>query len=199
MFQKQSTDLASRIQIQYKDRVSRIDRGVKQAGFWVLFMTTMPGVLTETGFISNLAEERYLNTREGQEYVASAIYRACRDYVEEIERKNSIARAAEQSGPGNRDFNSFINAEQGKILYMVQITASSEKTDIKPENFKGLKNITEIYATDRYKYATGSFDNYDEAAKYRKQVESYYPDAFVIAVKGNKILPLQEALKQSSY
>jgi N-acetylmuramoyl-L-alanine amidase len=199
MFQKQSTDLASRIQIQYKERVARIDRGVKQAGFWVLFMTTMPGILTETGFISNLAEERYLNTKEGQEYLASAIYRACRDYVEELERKNSIAKAAEQSVPENINDRSLDEAGKSEILYMVQITASTEKTDVKPENFKGLKNITEIYTKERYKYATGSFDNYDEAAKYRKQVESYYPDAFVIAVKDNKILPLQEALKERSY
>jgi N-acetylmuramoyl-L-alanine amidase len=199
MFQKQSTDLASRIQAQYKERVSRIDRGVKQAGFWVLFMTTMPGILTETGFLSNLAEERYLNTKEGQDYLASAIYRACRDYVEDLERKNSIAITAEQNLTGNRDVNSPGETAKSDILYMVQITASSEKTEIRPENFKGLKNITELFAKDRYKYATGSFDNYDEAAKYRKQIESYYPDAFVIAVKNNKILPLQEALKETSY
>src|SRR5450759_3830647 len=42
IFQEQSTGLASKIQIQYKEKIDRINRGVKQAGFWVLFMTTMP-------------------------------------------------------------------------------------------------------------------------------------------------------------
>ena len=33
-------------------------------------MTTMPSVLTETGFITNPAEEKYLNSKEGQDYIA---------------------------------------------------------------------------------------------------------------------------------
>ena len=76
--------------------VSRIDRGVKQAGFWVLFMTTMPSVLTETGFITNPSEEKYLNSREGQDNIASSIYRACRDYIYDIESKSGISTAMTQ-------------------------------------------------------------------------------------------------------
>jgi hypothetical protein len=48
---------------------------------------------------------------------------------------------------------------------------------------------------DRYKYASGSFSNYPTAAEYRKKLESDYPGAFIIAVKDNKILPLQEAIE----
>lgn len=197
-FQKQSTDLASRIQTQFKERVSRIDRGVKQAGFWVLFMTTMPSVLTEIGFISNISEERYLNSKEGQEFLASALYRACREYVDNIERRTDVAETAEQKNPGKTDTISSGSAEKGNIIYMVQVSTSSERTEIRPENFKGLGDITEIFSSDRYKYAAGSFNNYDEAAKYRKQIESVFPDAFVIAVRDNKILPLREALKLSN-
>lgn len=92
VFQKQSTDLASKIQTQFKDRVSRIDRGVKQAGFWVLFMTTMPSVLVETGFITNPTEEKFLNSKLGQDYLASAIFRACRDYINEIDSKSELIK-----------------------------------------------------------------------------------------------------------
>ena len=63
LFQEQSTKLASKIQIQYKDDIRRTDRGVKQEVLWVLYMTTMPGVLTETGFITNPSEEKYLNSK----------------------------------------------------------------------------------------------------------------------------------------
>ena len=91
IFQEQSTGLASKIQTQYKEKYNRNDRGVKQAGFWVLFMTTMPSVLTETGFITNPAEEKYLNSKEGQDYIASSIFRACRDYINEIESKSGIS------------------------------------------------------------------------------------------------------------
>ena len=70
------------------------------------------------------------------------------------------------------------------------------KTEIKPENFKGLKDIIEINCKERFRYATGRFTDYSAAVKYRKKIETIYPDAFVIAVKDNKILPLQQALEQ---
>jgi N-acetylmuramoyl-L-alanine amidase len=77
---------------------------------------------------------------------------------------------------------------------MVQIATSSKRLDIKPGNFKNLGEITEITSGNRYRYATGKFEDYSKAVEYRKEVERIYPDAFVIAVKNNKILPLQEAL-----
>jgi N-acetylmuramoyl-L-alanine amidase len=92
IYQEQSTNLASKIQVQFKDRVSRTDRGVKQAGFWVLFMTTMPSVLIETGFITNPTEEKFLNSKQGQDYLASAIFRACRDYINEIDSKSGLIK-----------------------------------------------------------------------------------------------------------
>ena len=78
---------------------------------------------------------------------------------------------------------------------MIQITTSIDKKEIKPENFKGLADVVEIPAQDRFKYASGSFQNYPDAVLYRKKIEIIYPDAFVIAVKNNKILPLQEAME----
>jgi N-acetylmuramoyl-L-alanine amidase len=45
----------------------------------------MPSVLVELGFLSNTEEERFLMTKEGQVYMASAIYRAINDYKSEIE------------------------------------------------------------------------------------------------------------------
>jgi N-acetylmuramoyl-L-alanine amidase len=92
IFKEQSIDLASKIQSQYKDRISRLDRGVKQAGFWVLFTTAMPSVLTEIGFISNPSEEKYLNSIQGQDNLSSAIFRACRDYIKEIDSKNGLSK-----------------------------------------------------------------------------------------------------------
>ncbi|MGE5421279.1 MAG: N-acetylmuramoyl-L-alanine amidase family protein, partial [Chloroflexota bacterium] len=87
-YQKQSTTLASKIQTQFTEKVNRKDRGVKQAGFWVLFNTAMPSVLVETGFISNAAEEKFLNSEQGQDYLASAIFRACKEYVDEISSRS---------------------------------------------------------------------------------------------------------------
>jgi N-acetylmuramoyl-L-alanine amidase len=75
-FLEQSTRFASFIQDEMKDRVGMNDRGVRQAGFLVLYKTTMPSVLVETGFLSNPEEEKFLISEKGQQYIASAICRA---------------------------------------------------------------------------------------------------------------------------
>lgn len=84
---KNSLNLAEKIEYQFKKRVGRNSRGVKQAGFVVLYKTSMPSVLIETGFLSNPKEERYLNDALGQTYIASGIFRAIRDYKEELETR----------------------------------------------------------------------------------------------------------------
>lgn len=80
-----SLRLAEKIEQQFKERVKRRSRGVRQAGFWVLYRTSMPSVLVETGYLSNSKEERYLNDAYGQSLIASGLFRAFRDYKDEIE------------------------------------------------------------------------------------------------------------------
>ncbi|MCG8307457.1 MAG: N-acetylmuramoyl-L-alanine amidase [Cytophagales bacterium] len=80
-----SLRLADKIEHQFKDRVKRKSRGVRQAGFWVLYRTSMPSVLVETGYLSNTKEEKYLNDSYGQTLIASGLFRAFRDYKNEIE------------------------------------------------------------------------------------------------------------------
>ncbi|HEY5470575.1 MAG TPA: N-acetylmuramoyl-L-alanine amidase [Bacteroidales bacterium] len=196
IFQEQSTSLASKIQTQYTDRIKRTDRGVQQAGFWVLFMTTMPSVLTETGFISNSDEEKYLNSKQGQEYIASSIFSACSEYIDEINSKSWVSWSNDQITDPKTNISTKELSSDGSVLFMVQIGNSTSKNEVSAENFKGLTDIIEINAEDRYKYATGRFADYSAAVKYRKKIEKLYPDAFVIAVKDNKILPLQQVLEK---
>jgi N-acetylmuramoyl-L-alanine amidase len=196
VFQEQSTDLATKIQRQFRERVNRNDRDVKQAGFWVLYNTKMPSVLVETGFITNPDEEKYLTSKEGQDYLASSIFRACRDYLNEIDSKSGVSWEKNQNSDQKNDTLTRISTQTGEISFMVQVTTSVSKTEIKPENFKGLSDVTEIITQNRFKYAAGNFPDYSEAVDYRKKIDTIYPDAFVIAVKDNKILPLQQALEQ---
>jgi len=194
-FRQQSTLLASTIQNQLKNRAGRIDRGVKQAGFWVLYMTTMPSVLVETGFITNPEEEKYLVSKEGQDYIASAIYRATRDYINEIDKKTNISTSNEKelaAEPDSSDADTSVVVDE--LKFMIQIATSAIKKNLIPENFKGIKDVVELSSPNLFRYATGSFSNYSLAVEYRKKLEVVFPDAFVIAVKNNKILPLQDAL-----
>lgn len=88
VYQEQSIMLATNVEDQFKNRVGRKSRGVKQAGFYVLWSCAMPSILIETGYLSNLKEEKDLNDKLQQTYIASGIYRAIRDYKTEIESKN---------------------------------------------------------------------------------------------------------------
>ncbi len=83
-----SLKLARNIQHQFERRVGRKNRGVKQAGLLVLWKTTAPSVLVEVGFITHPQEEKYLNSKAGQSYIASGIFRALRDYKNELEANN---------------------------------------------------------------------------------------------------------------
>ena len=77
--------MASKIEHQFSARVGRTSRGVKQAGFLVLWKTTMPSVLIELGYLTNAAEEKYLTNKTNQVLLASGIYRAIKEYKAEIE------------------------------------------------------------------------------------------------------------------
>lgn len=80
-----SLNFAGKIERQFKKHADRNSRGVKQAGFMVLWQTAMPSVLIETGFLSHSEEEKYLNSAEGQEEIAESIFRAFKQYKEEVE------------------------------------------------------------------------------------------------------------------
>jgi len=81
-----SEKLAGMVSHQFRDRAKRISRGVKQAGFIVLYHASMPAILTELGFITNPSEQRFLTSDYGQSIMASAIFRAVRNYKEQFEK-----------------------------------------------------------------------------------------------------------------
>ncbi|KAA9346808.1 N-acetylmuramoyl-L-alanine amidase family protein [Larkinella humicola] len=84
-FMNSSVDFAQKVEWSFKKNAERPSRGVKQAGFLVLWRTTMPSVLVETGYITNPDEERYLASEEGQDALANAIFRAFKAYKDEVD------------------------------------------------------------------------------------------------------------------
>jgi N-acetylmuramoyl-L-alanine amidase len=83
-----SLRFAQKVENEFKNRVGRSSRGVKQAGFLVLWKSYMPSVLIEAGFLTNPTEEKFLNDKTGQTYMASGIYRAFKEYKQELEAMN---------------------------------------------------------------------------------------------------------------
>lgn len=96
MYVRESEQLAMRVQNQFTDRVHRESRGVKQAGFLVLWRASMPAILVELGFLSHPGEARFLNSEDGQVYLASAIFRAVRAYKAQYEKGLQFAAGDEE-------------------------------------------------------------------------------------------------------
>lgn len=175
-YKNASLNLAEHIQNQLVQRVGRKDRGVQQAGFLVLYKTAMPSVLVEIGFLSNPAEENFLNSKDGQTYIASALFRAFRDYKNAYEKENVT------EGPAYENNN--IAAATDKVLYKVQIESRNRKVDNPSQHYKGLKDVSYYEHNGQYKYTAGSFDTKKEADEYCKTVKTKgYTSAFVISMK----------------
>ncbi|MBO7134114.1 MAG: N-acetylmuramoyl-L-alanine amidase [Bacteroidales bacterium] len=86
-YSDQSLLLAASIEEEFKT-LKRYDRGVKQAGFLVLWKTAMPSILTELGFISNPEEEQYLKSDAGQTELAVSIYNAFAKYKSQYDKSS---------------------------------------------------------------------------------------------------------------
>lgn len=84
-YMSQSVHLASLVQKEFRQTCKRPDRGVHQAGFLVLKASAMPSILVELGFISNQAEERFLNSESGSSSLANGLFRAFLAYKQEHE------------------------------------------------------------------------------------------------------------------
>lgn len=80
-----STKLASKIEREFSETNNRHSRGVKQAGFLVLWKTSMPSVLVETGFLTDTTDANYLKEEKGRVDTAWGIYSALEDFKNEME------------------------------------------------------------------------------------------------------------------
>jgi N-acetylmuramoyl-L-alanine amidase len=84
---RESSDLADLVQRGLDDELDLRDRGVKQAGFWVLNGAYMPAILIETAFISNPSEEQLLASSKFQARLVEGIADSLLEYVEAYDRK----------------------------------------------------------------------------------------------------------------
>ena len=81
----QSLNMAAKVEKQMKYKAKRNSRGVKQAGFLVLWKTAMPSILIETGFLSNPDEKKYLCSDTGQTNIANSVLKAFMEFKSELE------------------------------------------------------------------------------------------------------------------
>lgn len=88
----QSIKFADEVQKQLVKTAGRRDRGVHQAGFWVLWATSMPAVLVELDFICNPNSAKFMASEKGENKLAESIFNAVKNY------RNNLAKATAYSG-----------------------------------------------------------------------------------------------------
>ncbi len=84
-YNKESQDFASMLQEEIHKNTGLRNRGIKQAGFYVMIGASMPNILVETGFMSNKKEERLLKKTSFQGKMAQAIFKSVKSFKEKYE------------------------------------------------------------------------------------------------------------------
>jgi N-acetylmuramoyl-L-alanine amidase len=205
VFHRQSILFAEMIQKEFK-KIGRYDRGVKQAGFLVLYKTTMPSVLIETAFLPNPTEEKLIGTAEGQQKMAQAMFQAFINYKNATEGKTVVSGTTAQQNTseikpnGNNPTKPVetpkeITKEQG-LIFRVQIETSNKAISTKSSHFNGLE-VFEYQDNTLFKYCTGTFPNDLQGAKNYKNelIQKGFANAFVVAFLDGERISIEKAIK----
>ncbi|MBN2638099.1 MAG: N-acetylmuramoyl-L-alanine amidase [Bacteroidales bacterium] len=186
----QSLQLAHDIEGEFKSNADRKARGVYQAGFLVLWQTTMPSVLVELGFLTNPKEEKYLLSNKGQSELAYSIYLAFKKFKTTFERENNVKPPAIASRT-----NDVVQPKQ-RLEYRVQFYASIDKVKDVNKKFKGVSSVSYYQSGKYYKYTAGHFNKINEAVNYRNLIRKKgFKDAFVVVFLDRKRISFKEAQK----
>ena len=179
-----SLTIASLIQNNFTRKLKRLNRKVKQDNFQVLRETIMPSVLVELGFLTNKKEGRYLNSKKGQQEMATAISEAVLQYIANL-KVNTIAVSDVKTIK--------VNSTEFKI----QIASGKNKISTKSYNFKGLKRVQRVSVGEFYKYYYGNSLDYNQVKKSLKRaISKGYTSAFIVAFRNGEKISLQEAIKK---
>lgn len=193
----QSLSFAEEVENQFSTRANRKSRGVKQAPFYVISRTNMPSILVECGFLTNPKEEEFLHSDIGQDYIASAIFRAFRSYKESIEIEDTKASQKEVKNDSifiskNEDISEEIFNEP-QLLFKVQI-GTFLKSMLNQKQFIEL-DAEEIKVNGTYKYYVSSGKDKQKAEKLKIYLQDIgFKGAFLVAFLDGKQISTKEAL-----
>ena len=191
-YQKESLKMATFTQNQMTGTAKRPDRGVHQAGYLVLWKSTMPSILIELGFISNDNECKYLTSQKGIDEMSKSLYLAFSEYLDYHNKLLERAVPAAQA-IGNRE-------DENKSLPVYKVQFMSLKSPLK-YNDKRIRDYADVdYYKEGgvYKYTCGNTTDYEAILKTKAEVQKKYKDAFVIAVYEGKKISVKQAREITS-
>ena len=194
----QSLKIAEEVESEFSTRANRKSRGVKQAPFYVISRTNMPSILVECGFLTNPKEEEFLHSDLGQDYIASAIFRAFRSYKQNIEMPPNAVN--EKSNDLNDTLKKeVVELKTNKIkndlslLYKVQI-GTFLRSMLNNQQFTDLK-VEEEKINGTFKYFVNVGSSKKEADKLKIRLRDLgFNGAFIVAFLNGKQISTKEAL-----
>jgi N-acetylmuramoyl-L-alanine amidase len=140
--------------------------------------------------------------------MASAIYRAFRDFKEKSDKKTASKEAVNTENTTPKSDTGTVTASKSDISYtevaqgikfQVQILTSSKAIPKKSSEFKGLDKVDEYFSGKVYKYMAGSTPDFQEAKDLQKKLrEMGFKDAFIVAFKNGERMDLNEAIRQTT-
>lgn len=205
---EQSVRLAGQIQEQLVKTAGRADKGVRQAGFWVLWSTGMPSVLVELDFICNPEQEKYLASEKGRQELSDAIVNAFASYKSQrinlpldvnVSEPKLLGKSSDnkknQGYSGtvqNENVNPVVVNDEGSDaaphgeVYKIQFLTGSRKLSPASKELHGLKDTEYYMENGLYKYTVGSYGSLDEAKNKLSEIQALFPSAFIIKMKNGK-------------
>ena len=195
VFLDHSILFAEKLQKEFK-KFGRYDRGVKQAGFLVLYKTTMPSVLIETGFLTNSNEEKFLGNTTGQSNMAALMFNAFENYRNQIE--NKIADKIEEKDILLKEpVTSLkeISKDSSGLVFRVQVETWDQRRDNSYSLFKGYE-VFEYEQDNLFKYCIGNFSNYQMAKNNKIDlIKKGFQNAFLVAFLNGERISIEKAIK----
>ena len=176
----QSIEFAGNVQKELVKTAGRSDRGVRQAGFWVLWATSMPSILVELDFICNPTQEAFLSSSEGEEKLATSIYNAFfkyhSTYSKQIsqQEKNVIPKESPQKTLKKIDKNIKSNQQKKTQANSEAITHKNTKEE-KTKDIKNISTSNKIGVNDEIVYRIQIFTSDKELTKESKEYKGLYP------------------------
>ena len=183
---EQSISFASLVQKEIVSLANRYNKGVRQAGFWVLAHTSMPAVLIELDFICNPESERFLVSESGQRKMAKSIYNAILSYKSKIstgkadDTKTPATATVEESTAEPEES---VEETVGQEYYKIFLLSSDTKLPVRSKKFKGLKPLECTFSDGKYIYTYGKTTSLKEANKTLKTVKKKFKKAYIIKTK----------------
>lgn len=209
-FQSQSIRMATLVQKEFAANLPMKNRGVKQAGYLVLWNTSMPSILTEIGFISNSEESRYIASTAGQTKIAEQLLAATEKYIAHSKHKDiqiekigtkeikvaDVTLPADKTTSGTSQKKTPQKTEtkpvakqniDKELFYRVLATESDRRLVVNSRLFGPYVSVVEEKKEgEKYKYYIKSVISYKEALLLQDKVKELFPKATIIAFPGDK-------------